>query len=587
MTDTPPVASVHPIDARRQAPDPGQPDLPTTLPHDDEAERALLAAVMLDAEALGRLTELEPGHFYGDHHRLIFGACKRLQDAGVAPDLVTVTGVLRETQELARVGGAAYVSSLLDALPDVANVEHYAAIVRHQAGKRRALQLLTTCSTALQLGRGLDRIERLGLELVELAATVGGGRPMLAGTCFKTLGELLADPSLLEMPEAVVPGLAWAGRLTMVAAREKAGKSTLVAWAAAAVSRGRDWLGDRTTAAPVLWVGMEEALGDAVRRFGEADADPAMVHVLDGPALPYGHQDILAAVERVKPALIVVDSLAAYGNGRVEDWSSAGNVTPIMLELLTLARQSGAAVVLLHHAAKASGSYRDSTAIGAVVDVILSLEIVDADSPVRKIRAVGRIPDLVPYSVTFAPGVGYQSDGDVLSTRDLVYRFVAANAGATKRQIRQAIQRDNNRIDEDLRRLTDEGQLQTVSGTRGSIHHYTRLQIAAGEHEKTLPDRNEPVSTTDPWDAIRRQCSKAPADVPGKSNAAQHQHGPEHGQQHTAQTTVLEPPSPPLKGGEGSQHGGEHTAPDAAETRDPWEDDEKVSGKQDTEEEPW
>ena len=82
MSDTPPVATVHPIDERRQPQDPGPPDLPTSLPHDSEAERAVLGAVLLDREALPRLTDLEPAHFYGEADRLIYAACLRLQEAG-------------------------------------------------------------------------------------------------------------------------------------------------------------------------------------------------------------------------------------------------------------------------------------------------------------------------------------------------------------------------------------------------------------------------------------------------------------------------------------------------------------------------
>ena len=56
-----------------------------------------------------------------------------------------------------------------------------------------------------------------------------------------TLRELLENP--VELPPAVVPRLAWPGRSTLLAAREKEGKSTLMTAAAAAVSRGSSFLG--------------------------------------------------------------------------------------------------------------------------------------------------------------------------------------------------------------------------------------------------------------------------------------------------------------------------------------------------------
>jgi hypothetical protein len=62
-----------------------------------------------------------------------------------------------------------------------------------------------------------------------------------------TLAELLADPELLKPPPAIIPNVAFAGRLTLFAAREKAGKSTFIGAAAAAVSRGAPFLGVRVS----------------------------------------------------------------------------------------------------------------------------------------------------------------------------------------------------------------------------------------------------------------------------------------------------------------------------------------------------
>ena len=60
---------------------------------------------------------------------IVFTACANLHQEGRAADLLTVTNHLREQGLLERVGGASYLSSLVDALPDVANVTHYAEIV--------------------------------------------------------------------------------------------------------------------------------------------------------------------------------------------------------------------------------------------------------------------------------------------------------------------------------------------------------------------------------------------------------------------------------------------------------------------------
>src|SRR4051812_25717502 len=76
------------------------------------------------------------------------------------------------------------------------------------------------------------------------------------------LEDLLADPSLLEPPPVVVPRLAWAGRLSLLAAPEKHGKSTLVGQAIAAKAAGADFLGEATTPGTTLWLGLDEPLND-------------------------------------------------------------------------------------------------------------------------------------------------------------------------------------------------------------------------------------------------------------------------------------------------------------------------------------
>src|SRR5207247_10556539 len=58
----------------------------------------------------------------------------------------------------------------------------------------------------------------------------------------RSLAEILTDPDARKPPPPVVPGLAWAGRITLVSAREGVGKSTLFAAAAAAITTGGEFL---------------------------------------------------------------------------------------------------------------------------------------------------------------------------------------------------------------------------------------------------------------------------------------------------------------------------------------------------------
>lgn len=110
------------------------------LPQDPDCERAVLGAVLINPDALPRvLGILDESDFFRDGHRLIFAALRRLADSSRAIDLLTAKSALADAGELDRAGGSAYVSSLTDRIPDIANVERYARIVREMSARRRLI----------------------------------------------------------------------------------------------------------------------------------------------------------------------------------------------------------------------------------------------------------------------------------------------------------------------------------------------------------------------------------------------------------------------------------------------------------------
>jgi replicative DNA helicase len=111
-------------------------------PHNLEAEEAVLGAIL----AAGRLlTEaaavLEEADFYRPAHRTIWRAMLRLADRGQPIDPVTMLGELRNGGELADVGGAPFLHTLVQAVPTVANASHYAQLVAECARRRRVIDL--------------------------------------------------------------------------------------------------------------------------------------------------------------------------------------------------------------------------------------------------------------------------------------------------------------------------------------------------------------------------------------------------------------------------------------------------------------
>ena len=127
------------------------------LPYEPEAERAVLGAILLDPNALLMVMEkIREDEFYVEAHRLIWASCLALHERGHAADLLTVTNHLREQGQLERVGGAAYLSSLVDALPDVANAAHYGEIVHDKSVKRRLIVAWDVCRARTRVPRKLS-----------------------------------------------------------------------------------------------------------------------------------------------------------------------------------------------------------------------------------------------------------------------------------------------------------------------------------------------------------------------------------------------------------------------------------------------
>jgi replicative DNA helicase len=104
------------------------------LPSNIDAERSILGAIILDNNALNAAIEsLKAEDFFLPQHRNVFTQMVALAEAQQAIDLVTLTEELHRHGELEASGGATYLASLVDGMPRVSNVDHYARIVREKA----------------------------------------------------------------------------------------------------------------------------------------------------------------------------------------------------------------------------------------------------------------------------------------------------------------------------------------------------------------------------------------------------------------------------------------------------------------------
>ncbi len=110
------------------------------LPHNLDAERSILGAILLDNHLLDAAVEkLRAEDFFLEPHRRIFERMMELSESQQAIDLVTLTEVLARRGDLEAAGGPAYVAQLLDGVPRITNIEHYARIVKEKAVLRNLI----------------------------------------------------------------------------------------------------------------------------------------------------------------------------------------------------------------------------------------------------------------------------------------------------------------------------------------------------------------------------------------------------------------------------------------------------------------
>jgi replicative DNA helicase len=111
---------------------------PKVPPHNVEAEESVLGAALLSSDAAGTALEhLHADDFYKPVHQLIFEAISVLFDTSQPIDAITVSDQLQRVDQLERIGGADYLTTLLDAVPTTSNIGYYVEIVEEHALRRR------------------------------------------------------------------------------------------------------------------------------------------------------------------------------------------------------------------------------------------------------------------------------------------------------------------------------------------------------------------------------------------------------------------------------------------------------------------
>jgi replicative DNA helicase len=210
------------------------------LPHNAEAERTVLGAVLVDNAAFNSAAEiLNREDFHREAHRRIFDAMAALAERSQPIDDVTLKDELGRTQSLEAIGGAAYLASLLDGLPRLTNVEPWARIIKEKAVLRNLIhasqRIVQSCYEAEDdAALILDRAEKAIFDIAERRIRQGFiGIREIVKESFRTIDQLSQSKEVVTgLPTGFVDldertsGLQ-KGDLIIVAARPAMGKTSL------------------------------------------------------------------------------------------------------------------------------------------------------------------------------------------------------------------------------------------------------------------------------------------------------------------------------------------------------------------------
>lgn len=211
-----------------------------TMPHDDVAEQSVLGGMLLSKDAIADVVEsLRASDFYKPVHETIYEAILSLYGHGSPADAITVADELKKRGELTRVGGAAYLHTLIASVPTAANAQYYAEIVKEHAIMRRLIEAGTKIA---QLGYANETevdalVDQAQAEIY--AVTDGNAKEdyvSFSEALEETINEIDANSNrpdgvygvptdFIELDE--LTGGLHGGQMIVIAARPGVGKSTL------------------------------------------------------------------------------------------------------------------------------------------------------------------------------------------------------------------------------------------------------------------------------------------------------------------------------------------------------------------------
>ena len=471
------------------------------LPHNLEAERAVLGAILLDNEAFHPAIEtLEPPDFFLDSHRRIFWRMSALSEENRAIDLITLHEDLERAGELEAAGGSAYLAMLVDGVPRVSNVEYYAQIVKEKAVLRDLIHASDDIINQA-LGRDADPavlLPRAAEAFGILSAQPRNGVWAQRKTFFRT-GTTIGSETPSEISWIARPWVA-AGSITEVSGKVKrAGKTTWLLHLVRAVLDGSAFMGEPTEKTPVVYL-TEQPLTTFRPQMEKAGLlgrdDLIVLFWADTLGLRWETVAQMAVAEcsRRNSSLLIIDTLGQFAGLAGDSENNAGDAL-LAIQPLQKAAADGLGSVVSRHERKSGGavgdSSRGSSAFAGAVDTVVAIRRPGGNhrDTIRSLQAVSRfdgVPDelVVELTPTGYVTLGRASDVAAQEAEEAILAAApqSAEQAAELDELLEGKEIARATAQRAVKQLRSEGRLDRIGrGRKGSPYRYFAPEIYSAQ----------------------------------------------------------------------------------------------------------
>lgn len=371
-------------------------------PHYDEYEDNVLGLLISDSNLTDKITsKLSFDDFYKTSNQVIYKCIQDMLKKQIPIDEVTVLEELRNTGQEEDVGGFLRLGQLVENVISHHNIDYHINKILEVSYHRKLWKSAQTLSLAIVNGEQ-ERIEHLREQIADLKYTNSN------------ISSRLNPISAKDLPDTPPPQSFWGGLLypasiTQLNAEPGAGKSTFMYNIAGLGAQGKEFLNipfHKTT--KTLYADLESPqwlIGHKIQLI--CNELPSNFDILVDLNLDRDFQDLLTLCNQNKYDLLVFDTQSKVL--AMEDENSNSEACRLVYLLTKLARDTGAAIILIHHTKKNDGGMgvyrgRGASAIAGGVDIVANLKKLESDTLKLKVEK-SRIPILFD-SITFRK-IGY------------------------------------------------------------------------------------------------------------------------------------------------------------------------------------